>query len=334
MNLDSLHFTHRSDRSRNVLEARIAINAIPILCDEALLGYRVAELLAIHRPGDLYKYLSVIVEHSDDETRRSLGLPATYLLERDPRDRELPFTEVDRILMGRITWETWEQDVESGWSTFRNGTALRTVIQEQLFRVRTTQQACRASDDPLVRAEVEALDADCHSTSYRSFPPFHGTRWTYRSPTARNTNESFLRQLEDLAHRDAIGSASVRGNVGFETMRVLCSEQQRRARAAGLAPREAYRISALTPSEYVDDCVGGIGWLREVDWYSEGLGPMPDLYVEESPGTRVGRSVEWLLRSGRRTGRWILCNHALESPSDRWHRWTIGDGVSFGEPKD
>ncbi len=334
MRADPMFFSHHSDRSRDVLNARVVATALPTLCDEALLGYRVAELFAIHRPGDLQKYLSVIVEQADPDTRRKLDISRRQWEKAGELGHELSFDEVDRQMRYYSDIDGWEHDVEWGWRQFRDGPGIRSLLREQLEQARAAQAACRASSDPLVRFELDALDHGRHCSSYRSSPPFVRTRWTYRSPTTAWAREEFLEKLSQLSRRPDVRSASVRGEVGFRVMRLLCSEQQQRAGAAGLERCEAFPICALTPSEYVSDCVEGMGWLDQVHWFSEGLGPMPDLYVEESPGTRVGRSVEWLLRSGRRTGRWILCNHELESPSEQFHRWTIGDGMSIGEPQE
>ena len=262
--------------------------ALDRLVEDARNAYRIYELFAIRTPREVWRYLWV----------RLLEVPATvwahyqqtcaalepYLRHtgRPPwPEKTLPLVIFDEF----FCWcgqDTRPED--ECWLVARDGADFKAYITGLLNPVRQAQNALRGSDDPLIRHEIRAIQAVDHPYDYRGERPFVAAPDHDGMTTHPQRSPGYYAKLHELLARPEVRSVACAGSQDFQTLRLLCTEQRRRAEALGKRPVEGLPIGLRAY-----DAPAVTAWQAGVVYYPEELGygdlwikqPRPDLNVKE-----------------------------------------------------
>ncbi len=274
---------------RVVLETQ----ALDELIADARNAYRVYELALIQRPGDLWDYVRVIPEALPRELAARVERVRADAARRDgkkPPDGILPFDWFDGYfkLIGDDTdpaseaWLSWD---------FR---AMRDDYVDRLRVIVRGVVAELEGSDLLLRHELLLARENRHRRSHRSRADACGFDSLQR-PNPPRHSAGYYRQLAQLLADPALASVAYRGKGDWRSLRMLCTEQRRRADLSGEDPGSVLQLSALT------DYRGGVlDWGGQVRFHGEGLAH-GDLFIEavEGPGNSIKDLIEKYGRSPR-----------------------------------
>lgn len=278
--------------------------------------HRVYELLLIERPGDVWDYVSVVVE---------AGPPA--VLQRIERERstaagqhttppkqvaELPFSAFDQLFY----WAGDDTEPEDeAWLTHKDSAVMRAFAQQLLAAADATRVRLEWTD-PLIRHTAERVRSNQHPYVYLSRPvALHRGREHTPNPSCHT--DAFYKQLAKLLRDPNLTSVAYRADGDHGVLRAMATEQRRRASHTGHKPGYAMHLSALTNQR-----VSNEDWGSEIWFFEEGLGH-GDLFIEG--GGLEGAPIRSLVqRHGRVPGRYILSG-ADEGDVSGFDR-EVGDG--------
>jgi len=286
-------------QAQHPFKVRLKAAALWALFRDALAAHRVYELLLIERPGDVWAYVSVVIEdappavlnrvaHVRTEKERAPGemLPAQRI--------ELPFNEFDQLFY----WAGDDTEPEDeAWLSGKDRPAVRAFAQQLLAAAGAARDRL-VWGDPLARYALERVRADEHPYAY--IPRASAIRLGQEhAPNPPTHSDAFYKQLESLLRDPELVSVAYRADGDHRVLRSMASEQRRRATATGHQPGVALHLSALCNQRISND-----DWGSEIWFYEEGLGH-GDLFVEG--GGLGGAPIKALVqRHGRVPGRCIL----------------------------
>lgn len=251
------------------------------LIEDARNAYRVYELFSIRRPGDLWKYLWVRLIDVPDrvwEWYRSAQKGQAW------PDQAIPLRRFDQFFF----WCGDDTDPEAEcWLRTREGNLFREWVIRRYAQITQAQEILRGSDDPLIQYEIQAIHRVQHPYDYEAERPFSLTGDDYSTITLPKRTPGYYEKLLEVLASPEVQSVACRGDDDFQTIRLMCAEQRKRAEAAGKPPRDVLPISIL--SDGISAIAAWQAWIRV---YWEGLG-YGDLWVEQQYlGTSVKDLVE------------------------------------------
>lgn len=245
----------------------VQFHALEHLMADALEAHRVYELMMIRRPGDVWKYLWVNV----------LEVPTGVIMRMaSKREDEYPHGRcpwpencIPLNLFDSFFYWCWEDTSpeSSCWLTERESIRFAEFGRNLYMRVQQTQEQIRASDDLLIRAELTEIAALQHCHDMDAQPPFELTTADYQSPTIPKRTTAYYEKLRGLLTGPEVLSVSVRGDDDYQTLRLLCMEQRRRALDTGRP------IGHDMPLHVIADHFPSFArWSAKVACWQEGLG--------------------------------------------------------------
>ncbi len=280
--------------------------SLQALLADAHRAHRVYELLLIQRPGDVWNYVTVVPL----EVSRSLAERMNAV--RPSPVASLPFNVFDRL----FHWAGDDTEPEDAvWLGHRSAPAMQAFAQQLLAAARTAAAAINWNDH-LLRHIVAQVRQGIHSYDLldRRVAVKRGLASPPRAPAH---SDGFYRELRRMVREGSVCSVAYRAPGDHQVLRVLATEQRRRANLTGHIAGAALQISAL-----VNQTISNEAWGSEINFFSEGLAH-GDLWVE---GGAVGGSrVKALIATGWRVPGFGILSAQDEGDITGFER-TAGDG--------
>lgn len=291
-------------------------HALDHLVEDARNAYRVYELFSIRRPGDIWKYLWVrlldVPERIWEHYRRAWKQEASEYRPHPWPENTLPLRTFDRFFF----WCGDDTEPEDEcWLRTREGNAFKELAIRFYARITQAQEDLRRGDDPLIQQEIQTLQALRHPYDYEAEIPFLLTSDRYESPTVLKRSAGYYDKLRELLVLPEVQSVACRGDNDWQTIRLICAEQRKRAKAVGKPLRDVLPISIL--SDGISSIAAWQAWVR---FYWEGLG-YGDLWVEQQ---YLGTSIKDLVEKHER--RKLLFFLDEDQGEIQGYQRTIGEG--------
>lgn len=281
---------------------RIRLDTGPLadLIGAAKGAHRVYELLLIDRPGDVWDYVWVLL---DEVPKRVADRVARVRQEARPNrtDRAHPWPE-DRIPFkvfdSLFFWTGDDTEPEDeAWLNQRDSALMRSFARQALSIAHAAQSRLDWNDHLLrhITSRIRSaehpycyLDRDMARSKSRELPP----------NDAQHT-PAFYVKLDALLRDANLASVAYRAAGDYRVLRMMATEQRRRANLTGHDAGTAMHLSAL-----VDHSISNEAWESEIWLFSEGLAH-GDLFIE---GGGMGRvDIKALVESDHEVpGRFIL----------------------------
>ncbi len=261
------------------------------LLDDARQAYRIYELFAIKRPGDVRKYhfvrpldLPQRIQESCNHAREK----ATNRWGPHPWPEGLiPLPDFDKLFFW--TWDDTEREVEI-WLDFRESKRFINYLTVEFEKIVALQSVLRNGSDAIIRHEIMLLEERRHQLDFEAETPLNRTDNGYRSITIPTNTESYYSTLRRLLHRSDINSVASRGDKDYQAVHLMCAEQRIRAEAKSKSPLVAFTISLLSDGlEYTHH------WKAQIWFFSEGLG-YGDLLIDDRKDNWI-KGHPWVLSS-------------------------------------
>ena len=297
----TIDFGSVGDRFGNKpFRVRLDAGALDLLIEHANNAHRVYELFLVDRPGDLWEYVWVSVEEAPDsvhariERAREQSRPRSRHQSHPWPDARIPFTDFDNLFFW--AWDDTSSEDEA-WLEYRDSPTML-AFSRQLMAIVLEAQRNLIWEDDLLRHVATRIRSGTHPYDYldrrvaikkdRENPP--------NNPTF---SSAFYEKLQDLLRDPELTSVAYRGNGDYTLLKVLATEQRRRARLTGHLPERALRLSALVNRKANTDA-----WDADIQFFDEGL-DHGDLYIET--GGLGGCSIKELIEKHHRIpGRFVL----------------------------
>ncbi|WP_395743497.1 ankyrin repeat domain-containing protein [Prosthecobacter sp.] len=234
--------------------------------------HRLYELMMIRRPGDVLKYLWV----------RVINVPRSVASRcRDAADRQWPAGCLPLLKFDSFFYWAWDdtEPESSTWLTYREGAEFNETLNTLYAEVRQAQDELRHSDDVLIQAELRGIDQQTHHLDRQPNPPVEITcpgAASHSLVSPRRTS-AYYDRLREIVARPDVRIVSMHTGDDYQTLRILCAEQRRRAIATGKALMDALTIHVLT-----DGLPFTRGWRPQIVTWQEGLG-YGDLFIDGGP---------------------------------------------------
>lgn len=281
---------------------RVRLDSSPLgqLIEAAENAHRVYELLQIDRPGGIWAYTSVALDDVPpgvaDRVARARN---EFASSREGAahawpDAQIPFEVFDQLFYW--AWDDTEPEDEA-WLTHRNSPVMRTFADQSLAIARAAQSRIDWNDH-LLRHIVARVRAGKHSYCYLD-RRVALAKCQESIPNEPSHSPAFYKKLGELLRDGELASIAYRANGDYRVLRMMATEQRRRAVRTGHVAGNALHLSAL-----VDYTVDNEAWDSKIWFFSEGLAP-GDLFIEG--GGLGATTVKDLIEvHGRRLGNYIL----------------------------
>ena len=263
-------------------------------------AHRVYELFLIDRPGDVWGYVWVILDEVPTRVAdRVAHARQDVRPKREDRphpwpDDRIPFKVFDSLFYW--AWDDTEPEDEA-WLNHRDSVLMRSFARQAMSIARAAQSRLDWSDHLLrhVTARIRSgehpycyLDRAVAREKSRDLPP----REAQHTP-------AFYKKLSELLRDANLASVAYRADGDYRVLRMMATEQRRRANLTGHAPGHAMHLSAL-----VNHRISNEAWESEVWFFDEGLAH-GDLFIEG--GGLGGGNIKALVESHHRApGKFIL----------------------------
>jgi len=282
---------------------RVRLDSRPLthLIEAAKNAHRVYELLLIERPGDIWAYTWVFPEQlSPRVADRVARLRAEHASRNEGRTDEwpegaVPFLEFDELF--HWAWEDTDPE-DSAWLTHRGSSVMQTYAEQSLAIVREAQSRLDGNDHLLRHIAVRAR-AGKHPYCYLD-RRVAIARCRESIPNEPSFSSAFYEKLDELLRDGDLASIAYRGTTDYRLLRLLATEQRRRAERTGHAVGNALHLSALASPALDNEA-----WESEIWFFDEGLAH-GDLCIEEGR-SRVAATIKELVEVHHRVrGKYIL----------------------------
>lgn len=263
-------------------------------------AHRVYELLLIDRPGDVWDYVWVVL---DEVPKRVSDRVARARQEARPKredgphpwpDDRIPFKVFDSLFYW--AWDDTEPEDET-WLNHRDSALMRSFARQVLSIARAAQSRLDWNDHLLrhVSARMRSgehpycyLDRAVAREKSRELPPNDACH-----------SAAFYKKLSELLRDANLASVAYRADGDHRVLRMMATEQRRRANLTGHEAGNALHVSAL-----VNQRIRNEAWESEIWFFDEGLAH-GDLFIEG--GGLGGGNVKALVESHHRSpGRFIF----------------------------
>lgn len=247
-----------------------------LFCDAKNLQ-RIYELALITRPGDIWDYVDVtkIIAPAIVHQRiaRVSGVSESTLNAESQKELgNISFVKFDQL----FSWAGEDTEpVDEAWLVQRSEEPINRFADDLLNTVRQ-EISMLATSDPLAKYLFELIRIGKHPFDHlsRSKAIKEGR---HIPDLRRQHTPSFYDKLTEIIQDQAAASIAYRGDGDFTVLRLLATEQRRRANITGQQTGEALRINALVDNQALNSA-----WNSEIRYFSEGLG-QGDIFIQ-SPG--------------------------------------------------
>lgn len=266
--------------------------------EDARNAHRIYELLLIDRAGDVWDYVAVVVEsvpssvsHRIEAARKK----SQSVLNNDswPKDK-IPFTEFDDLFYWAFD-DTPPED--EAWLKHRNADAMKTFVQHLLAIVRNAVSTLDWNDE-LRSHVIERIRLGNHPFSFLQRSKAIEAERNF-APNIPEHTPSFYQKLQSLLRDSDIVSVAYRGTGDYSLLRMLATEQRRRANLTGHTAENALHLSAL-----VNRQISNEAWDSKIWLFSEGLAH-GDLFIQ-GIGLDYTPCKELIEVHGRDPGRYLF----------------------------
>lgn len=285
--------------SKQTFRVRFDTNSLVELIDSAENAHRVYELMLIDRPGDVWDYVWVVIEAVPERVAARVknaheNIKPHYGSDHPWPEGQIPFTVFDGLFYWG--WDDTEPEDEA-WLNHRNSPILHAFAQQLLAMVRAAQ--CHLDwNDHLLRHEVARIRSSKHPYSYleQHSAIKEGQK---NHPNNSNHTPAFYKQLDKLLDDPELTSIAYRADGDYRVLRMMATEQRRRANKTGHSVGNAMYLSALTNHKISNEA-----WDSEIWLFEEGLAH-GDLFIEG--GGLGSNNLKSLVENNHRLpGRYIL----------------------------
>lgn len=263
-------------------------------------AHRVYELLLLDRPGDVWDYVWVVLEAAPQRVadrvaraRQSVHPKGAGSVHPWPEDH-LPFKVFDSLFYW--AWDDTEPEDEA-WLNHRDSALMRSFSQQALSIARAAQSRLEWNDH-LLRHVVSRVKSGGHPHCYldRDVARNKGREMAPNDP---QHTPGFYKKLSELLRDADFASIAYRADGDYRVLRMLATEQRRRANLTGHSAGNALHLSALVNSKISNEA-----WDSEIWFFEEGLAH-GDLFIEG--GGLGGGNIKALVESHHRVpGKFIL----------------------------
>lgn len=283
INLDSrmcmtLDFGHVGYKEQHQFSVRLDPAPLFLLIDHAAQCFRLAELLMIERPGDLWDYIWAVPIQVSAYLHRRLDECMQSNMEYSRMfwpDQHVPFTAFDKML--EAMWDDGERAADD-WNDLRHGPIMNGYVQ-RLFEAVQAAKQMPSNDDPLYAHIVATVAANTHPKCFIPRRDMTQYAFDYRAIEPEDSPK-FNSKVVELLNDPELESVAYRASGDYALLRMMATEQRKRANAKNLKPEFALFICAL-----VDNRVGNAQWDSNILFFSEGIA-YGELFIQ-GPGLRI-----------------------------------------------
>ena len=286
-------------RSKSPFRVRLDASALAELISHAENAHRIYELMLIDRPGDVWDYVWVAI---DDVPLRVTERVTHAREEAKPRcgnnhpwpDQRIPFTVFDDL----FNWAGDDTEPEDeAWLNHRNSPTMHAFAQQLLAMVRAARSHLKWSDY-LLRHELGRIRSGDHPHGYLD-RRVAITKGREHRPNIPTHTPAFYQQLTKLLRDPELTAVAYRADGDYRVLRMMATEQRRRANKTGHSAGNAIYLSAL-----VNNTVGNEAWDSEIWFHDAGIA-YGDLFIEG--GDLGSGKIKSLVEQHHRVpGRYIL----------------------------
>lgn len=274
---------------------KLSLDASPLqdLVEDARNALRVYELLLIERPGDVWNYVFVVPQEVPE--RVSTGIERLRKAALNPwPEGKIPLLVFDTIF-GWYGDDTEPED--EAWLSHRDSETMRAFARALLMSAKVAQENL-GWNDHLLQHIVAQAKAETHAYSFLDRASLIKP-CQQRTQTVKRCSAGFYNKLALLLRDGDVTSVAFRAGSDYQVLRMMATEQRRRASLTGHLPGDALYLGAI-----VDDEVSNEAWDSEIWFFSEGLSH-GDLFIQ---GSGIGgESIKNLVETHHRIpGRYIL----------------------------
>lgn len=286
--------------SKHRFRVRLDSGPLKHLIEATANAHRVYELLLIDRSGDIWAYTSVVFDELPPGVASRVTRARENCVSRSEGqthawpEESMPFQDFDELFYW--AWDDTEPEDEA-WLNYRNSSVMRAYAEQSLAIVRAAQSRLDWNDH-LLRHVVSRVQAGNHSYCYLD-RRVAIAKFQESIPNEPSHSPAFYKKLGDLLRDGELASVAYRANGDYRVLRMMATEQRRRAARTGHAAGNALHLSAL-----VNYTVDNEAWDSRIWFFSEGLAP-GDLYIEGG-GLGAVTVKELIEIHGRRLGNYIL----------------------------
>ncbi|MBC7378593.1 MAG: hypothetical protein H7346_14320 [Burkholderiaceae bacterium] len=304
-------------QARYPFKVRLKAERLSALFKDAMAAHRVYELLLIERPGDVWDYVSVVVDAAPPNVlqriEREWSADAAGQRATPPKQvAELPFSAFDQL----FCWAGDDTEPEDEvWLRYKDSAVIRAFVKQLLAAADAIRGRLEWAD-PLIRHTVDRVRSHQHPYTYLS-RAVALQRGCEHTPNPASHTDAFYKQLARLLRDPDLTSVAYRADGDHGVLRAMAAEQRRRAHLTGHKPGNAMHLSALTNQRISNE-----DWGSEIWFFEEGLGH-GDLFIE-CGGLEGAPSQSLFQRHGRVPGRYILSGADKGDVSGFDHE--VGDG--------
>ena len=263
-------------------------------------AHRVYELFLIDRPGDVWDYVWVILDEVPTRVADRVGRArqdARPKREDRPHpwpDNRIPFKVFDSLFYW--AWDDTEPEDEA-WLNHRDSVLMRSFARQAMSIARAAQSRLDWNDH-LLRHVIARIRSGEHPYCYLDRAVARKKSRELPPNDARHS-AAFYKKLSSLLRDPNLASVAYRADGDHRVLRMMASEQRRRANLTGHEAGNALHVSAL-----VNQKISNEAWESEIWFFDEGLAH-GDLFIEG--GGLGGENVKALVESHHRSpGRFIF----------------------------
>lgn len=255
---------------------QILTYAVDALINAALDARCVYELFAVRRIGDVFKYLwlrpeelPVLIVNRYQNARERSPENNNSRLHLWPSD-QMPYLVFDDLFFEN--WDAYPE--EHSWLQMRNGEEIKAIAESCFERFKQAQLALRSSDDLLIQHTINFIDAGHHPYDYKPTLPYTLQGDDRAIHNFHRFSEGYYSKLVEMLLNPVIKSVAYRDGNDYQTLRLCCNEQIKRATQEKLSI-DNFKISAIG-----DEPLDADVWGARIYWYSEGLA-YGDLFIQQ-----------------------------------------------------
>ena len=282
--------------SRGVFRVRLDSSQLSDLIVDASNAYRIYELMLINRPGDVWRYVSVGIETAPESVINRLK----HVREKGKIGssqypwslEEVPFKVFDKIFYWDIDYT---EPADEAWITHRGAPVMNKYAEQLLGIVREAKKNLNIPlNGDLVSHIVALVKSGNHPYDFlerEAAIAMHG----WKLPPPEHT-EDFYKKLRELLCEPELASITYFGNGDYTILKLLATEQRRRANRTQQSPDQAIQIDAL-----VNQTIDNGAWDSTIHFYGEsyvhgdlfiqGHGLMGEPWVEVPRSNIPGRHI-------------------------------------------
>lgn len=286
--------------SKHRFRVRLESRPLMSLIEAAENAHRVYELLLIDRPGDIWAYTSVVLDELPPGVASRVARAREKCVSRTGGQTHawpegvMPFQDFDQLFY----WASDDTEPEDeAWLNHRDSGVMRSFAQQALAMVRTAQSRL-VWNDHLLSHIASCVGAGEHAYCFVDRTVAR-EKSREHEPNEPLHTQAFYRQLDRLLRDPDMASVAYRAHGDYRVLRMLATEQRRRAQRTGHRAGNALYLGAL-----VDRTIDNEAWDSEIWFFSEGLSH-GDLFIEG--GGLGGTPIKELVEAHHRVpGRFIL----------------------------